>query len=153
MGASNSTALVTSEPVTGEQTVFAAALCSVHTCALQMTADRMLKSGCSMKTFAICAKAECRACICQPDSETLMLCEESRCSLVYPRAQCKHTSRAFCLGNRCALPCDNDVPCMCACVFLKCFEGHPHPFKVDLKICAAIPAAAGGAPANVEMVR
>ena len=93
MGGSNSTALVTSEPATGEQTIFAAALCSIHTCALGMNGESILKSGCSQRTFCLCVRAECKACICQPDHETLLMCQDSACSLVRPKLQCKHNSR------------------------------------------------------------
>ena len=58
----------------------------------------------------------------------------------------------LCLANRCALPCYNYTPCMCAILYLKCCEGHPHPFKLDLRICAKI-SQSSGAPGVVEMAR
>ena len=152
MGGSNSTALVTNEPATGEQTIFAAALCSVHSCALGMNGESILKSGCSQKTFCLCIRTECQACICSPDSETVLVCQDSRCALVQPKLKIKHNSRLLCLANRFALPCDNDTPCMCAILYLKCCEGHPHPFKVDLRFCAKI-SQSSGAPQIVEMAR
>lgn len=150
------------EPATGQQYICGAAICTMTTCAFDLTFADCIKSGCTQSSLCFCIRIEqqvssqctsaerradwsvclrTQACVCSGDSETCVLCQggaslTSKPPVLNGGPLCKSTSRICFFGNRCAFPCDNDVPCACAILFIKCFEAYPHPCRIDIRACA-----------------
>lgn len=60
---------------------------------------------------SLCCKPTC----CENTStqkSSLCLVQKAHCFLVMPKTCLKSTFQLFCLDHRCAIPCDNEVPCV-----------------------------------------
>ena len=69
--------------------------------------------GCTQEFECICFEA--KGVGCKPvknNPKLLCILQEGSCNLVPPTTCCKGTTQVFCCDNRCAFPCDADVPCI-----------------------------------------
>ena len=117
----------------------------MSTCALSMGIIECLTSGCEHRSICLCVRTEMQA--CQPSSESCLVFDGGL-KLVRPPILdggplVKYNDRVCCAGSRCALPCDEEVPCLCACLFLKCLDGYPHKVKPDFQLMATAPPGFG----------
>jgi len=92
-----------------------------------------------------------------------VLCQRGTCTCIVPPILsggpcCKGICKGLCFEERFALPCDDEVPCMCGYCFITCAEGNPKPFQAfpegtkgkALLVKAPPLAASGGAPSVME---
>lgn len=89
------------------------------------------------KSTMVCLEREYVACkpaflggAQNPKQNLLCLCAQGNCLLVPPKTCVKAETQEFCFDYRCALPCDEDVPCLCmpimfctCCVNGQCYCG------------------------------
>jgi hypothetical protein len=102
------------EVVVGETRPFLGMCCELSTCYLSFP-------GCCQayqKTDCLCIELEslcCKPLCCnETKSHKSSLCvfQKAHFYLVSPSTCCKSIVQLFCLDNRCAFPCDEDVPCL-----------------------------------------
>ena len=81
------------------------------------------------KTSCLCFELESLCCkpMCmettKSNNSSFCVCQKAHFYLVSPKTCCKSILQLYCIDNRCAIPCDDEVPC----VFI------PLPF---LSLCA-----------------
>eukprot|EP01040_Poterioochromonas_malhamensis_P018646 gene18646-21828_t len=61
---------------------------------------------------SICLKPMCME-TTKANKSSLCLLNKAHCFIVSPTTCCKSILQVFCLDNRCAIPCDSEVPCIC----------------------------------------
>lgn len=88
--------------------------CEISSCYLSFPAccSAYVKSSCCcLESEGSCCKALC----CTSKKYKKSLCctvQQLNCLCVSPSTCCKGWAQCFCLDNRCALPCDSEVPCV-----------------------------------------
>ena len=85
--------------------------------------------GCTQATTCLCVKS--KGICCKPptnDPKTCCICSDTSCSLIYPTTCVKAQVQEFCIEGRCAVPCDEDVPCIVNILGLTCF--YKNKFKI-----------------------
>jgi hypothetical protein len=93
--------------------IFRALFCIINSCYFNFP------ECCSgyQKASCLCLESEamcCRMMCCSTTKEkknSLCIIDKGHCFLVCPKACCKGVSQLFCFDQRCAIPCDQDVPC------------------------------------------
>ena len=70
--------------------------------------------GCSAKGVFLCCEIEQVLCKTGRTEGSLCMCMKSEWEVIKPTVCVKCTKQLFCLDLRCALPFDEDVPCVCA---------------------------------------
>jgi hypothetical protein len=48
---------------------------------------------------------------------------------IKPEVCCKMQQQTCCINNACAMPCDDEVPCMIACLGVQCVKNYAVEFK------------------------
>lgn len=66
----------------------------------------------------LCCQTEglfCKPMCCQSKAKSSLCCKLSKGNLfcITPTTCCKSICQCFCIDNRCAMPCDQEVPCIC----------------------------------------
>lgn len=89
--------------------------------------------GCHTESECLCL--EMKGIGCKPQSgqpKLCCICCEGSYNIIPPTTCIKGTSQVCCADTRCALPCDEDVPC----IFNVCFITCCYKFKCVPKVCA-----------------
>ena len=110
---------------------FSACCCSIHSCFF----DAPPCFGCQDQTTCLCLRSNTRCCkvASKEELETAKrycICQEGGTFIVIPRTCLKGQDQCFCLENRCAFPCDRDVPCLFTVCFITCFYNYKWQFEV-----------------------
>lgn len=67
---------------------------------------------CCLETQLLCCKPMC--CGSNKRKKSLLcLWQRSNIMCITPTTCCKSITQCFCIDNRCAIPCDDEVPCLC----------------------------------------
>jgi len=81
--------------------------------------------GCHSKGNVLCCEVEGVACKTGRTDGSICMCIKSELEIIKPTVCVKMTEQCFCLDARCAVPCDEDVPCMLSfagCTLVKNYE-------------------------------
>ena len=110
---------------------FSACCCSIHSCFLDFPACL----GCQDQTTCLCIRSNTRCCkvASKEELETAKrycICQEGGTFAVFPKTCLKGQNQWCCCENRCALPCDSDVPCLVTLCFVTCFYNYNWQFEV-----------------------
>lgn len=122
-----------------------ACCCSISSCYLDFPAC----IGGQDESNCLCLRTSTKWCKPVTDPKKLMICNEGGYYVTYPRTCIKGFDQFFCLESRCALPCDEEVPCMISFCFLTCFYDFKFHFAV-FKSIGEIDAEVNGPPPSPE---
>ena len=98
------------------------------------------------KGACVCAEIEWACCKPGKEEGSMCICAKGELEFVQPTTCVKLTCQECCLDSRCAVPCDDEVPCIIACLSLQCVRD----YKCDCKFGQSL--AAGGATASAAKV-
>ena len=74
--------------------------------------------GCASKGVFLCCEIEAVLCKTGRQDGSICMCMKSEVEVIKPTVCIKCTEQLFCLDLRCALPFDDEVPCLCAALGL-----------------------------------
>jgi len=73
--------------------------------------------GCGVNQICVCIKQDYRCCSLMDERKNeegrMFVCSEGGCFLVQPTTCIAAKTQCCCIDERCAIPCTQDVPCMC----------------------------------------
>lgn len=108
---------------------FAACCCSILTCYTKVP-DCL---GCYNQGVFMCFELETMWCKTGANEASadgsLCLCLRGECEVIAPTTCCKLQEQLCCLNASIAFPCDQDVPCMIACLGLTCVKEYKAVFE------------------------
>jgi hypothetical protein len=81
-----------------------------------------------------CFEWNYKACKISTRPEDLCICISGECMIIRPTTCLKGVTQCFCLDNRCAMPCDDDVPCIVNFLGLNCL----YTYACACKCCTRI---------------
>ncbi len=81
--------------------------------------------GCSGEYMCCCLSTTFKICKPSKSSSDCCIINENNCLCIYPTTLCMGQSQCFFVDSRCALPCNDEVPCVVAMFcFTLCYRGN-----------------------------
>jgi len=96
--------------------------------------------GCYEKGTVVCLEIEGLCCKTAVQEGALCLCTKGEVQCVKPRTCCKLESQYCCYDCRCALPCDQEVPCMVTILGLTLIKDYACKCKCGEEIASKAPS-------------
>jgi len=104
--------------------------------------------GCHTKGGVCCIEIEALMCKVGVNEGSLCMCCKQEVECLVPTTCIKMTSQMFCVDQRCAFPCDDEVPCTVALLGLTCCRDWACVCKCFDKLADKEEGNEGGAPAD-----
>lgn len=105
--------------------------------------------GCWSKGTLCCLDIEALCCKVGKKEGSICMCMQNEIEVIWPPS-CKIANQVFCLDNRCAIPCDEEVPCVVTVFGIQCCKHS----ECKPGCCKKLgDEEEGGAPQSCEMAR
>ena len=108
--------------------------------------------GAAVKGQFLCCEIEQVLCKTGRTEGSICMCLKTECEVIKPTVCVKMTKQVCCLDLRCALPHDEEVPCICTILGLQCMKNYECDVKCSAKLGNTEEPAADGAPPAPDAV-